>query len=464
MAKRRCTDAEEKAMIVFYLCRTSPDHAKDYIKKTWNMGLDAVRGPIMGRLKATDDPLVNFYLANNQHNRFLNALHFYLAFNKKGVENSEVVGAKEQPIYFHLEKGIYQPLREGVAKKTKIEFYQIPDNPLEHLVFDMFLPNPEKIVMPAFDALALAAYNDKLKQKRFCSALEQEILRRIKAGNMSIKGIKADALKQIIGDLPEEEKYVLTQLYGIDTEHSTPLVIAKYLDVQTRKVDTLRRQAFANLTQNHAHLLDMIVSLSTENEIGDYLQQKEQRNARIEWYKKLWPEIRTRILDQLGIQGTDRALVPEQAEPREVTYARRMYSLTLSVRTRNYLLKHKMHTVGDVIERSNEIIESNIGQTSLREIISELSDLGVIFPYHTEKQPKAKVGYDAQLLDQPVDSLNLSVRSRKCLQKLDIRTLGELVGKTELDLLRMKNFGVTSLNQIKRELSAKNLKLREWQE
>ena len=64
------------------------------------------------------------------------------------------------------------------------------------------------------------------------------------------------------------------------------------------------------------------------------------------------------------------------------------------------------------------------------------------------------------LLNRPISELNLSVRARKCLQKLNLRTLGELTRTTDAELLGCKNFGVTSLNEIKRALSSYGLSLR----
>jgi len=67
---------------------------------------------------------------------------------------------------------------------------------------------------------------------------------------------------------------------------------------------------------------------------------------------------------------------------------------------------------------------------------------------------------DQGLLSRSVDELQLSVRSRKCLQKLTIRTLGQLARTTEAELLGCKNFGITSLNEIKRALANVGLSLR----
>ena len=53
----------------------------------------------------------------------------------------------------------------------------------------------------------------------------------------------------------------------------------------------------------------------------------------------------------------------------------------------------------------------------------------------------------------------LSVRSRNCLKKMNIRTLGDLLKTTEPELLGYKNFGETSLNEIKALLAQKGLRL-----
>ncbi len=54
-----------------------------------------------------------------------------------------------------------------------------------------------------------------------------------------------------------------------------------------------------------------------------------------------------------------------------------------------------------------------------------------------------------QVLSISVNDFELSVRSRNCLQKMGIRTLGDLTRTTELELLASKNFGETSLVEIR---------------
>ncbi len=62
-------------------------------------------------------------------------------------------------------------------------------------------------------------------------------------------------------------------------------------------------------------------------------------------------------------------------------------------------------------------------------------------------------------LDRSVDELELSVRSYNCLKNADIRTIRELVQKTEPEMLKTKNFGRKSLNEIKEILSSMGLHL-----
>jgi DNA-directed RNA polymerase subunit alpha len=62
-------------------------------------------------------------------------------------------------------------------------------------------------------------------------------------------------------------------------------------------------------------------------------------------------------------------------------------------------------------------------------------------------------------LDKSVEELELSVRSYNCLKNANIRTIRELVQKTEGEMLKTKNFGRKSLNEIKEILSGMGLSL-----
>jgi DNA-directed RNA polymerase subunit alpha len=64
-------------------------------------------------------------------------------------------------------------------------------------------------------------------------------------------------------------------------------------------------------------------------------------------------------------------------------------------------------------------------------------------------------------LDMPIEHLELSVRAYNCLRNADVKTLRELLQKSERELLMTRNFGRKSLNEIKEILSAMGLQLRQ---
>jgi DNA-directed RNA polymerase subunit alpha len=143
----------------------------------------------------------------------------------------------------------------------------------------------------------------------------------------------------------------------------------------------------------------------------------------------------------------------------------------LSVRSRNCLKKMNIITLNDLLNISEAELLSykNFGETSLREIKALLDTKGLHLGMALEEKQLASAEMsdlsiaedkDEQLLSKPIDDLQLSVRSRKCLQRLDIRTLDDLTRRTEAELLGCKNFGVTSLNEITKAINNLGLSLR----
>ena len=62
-----------------------------------------------------------------------------------------------------------------------------------------------------------------------------------------------------------------------------------------------------------------------------------------------------------------------------------------------------------------------------------------------------------EVLNRSVEELELSVRSYNCLKNANIQSIGDLVQKTEAEMLRTKNFGRKSLNEIKEILGGLQL-------
>ncbi|MDE0023041.1 MAG: DNA-directed RNA polymerase subunit alpha [Spirochaetaceae bacterium] len=63
------------------------------------------------------------------------------------------------------------------------------------------------------------------------------------------------------------------------------------------------------------------------------------------------------------------------------------------------------------------------------------------------------------LMETPVEELELSVRSSNCLRNANIRTIGDLVARTEEEIAKTRNFGKKSLDEIKSKLAERNLRL-----
>src|SRR3954466_6326782 len=78
--------------------------------------------------------------------------------------------------------------------------------------------------------------------------------------------------------------------------------------------------------------------------------------------------------------------------------------------------------------------------------------------YYDEDFDRKGISRNA-VMDIPISDFELSVRSRNCLKKMNIRSLGDLLRTTEQELLSYKNFGETSLNEIKALLAQKGLRL-----
>ncbi len=79
-------------------------------------------------------------------------------------------------------------------------------------------------------------------------------------------------------------------------------------------------------------------------------------------------------------------------------------------------------------------------------------------PIESASEP-ARAGAGNEHLDKSVEELELSVRSYNCLKNANIRTIRELVQKSEPEMLKTKNFGRKSLNEIKEILSSMGLSL-----
>lgn len=141
----------------------------------------------------------------------------------------------------------------------------------------------------------------------------------------------------------------------------------------------------------------------------------------------------------------------------------------LSVRSRKCLQNMGINSLGDLCSHSEQdlLASKNFGEQSLEEIKQMLVLKGLRLGANAPEKPATETPKfetltqeEQGILVRPVTDLNLSVRARKCLNRKNIQTIGELVRLTADELLDCKNFGVTSLKEIREKLTQFNIKLR----
>jgi DNA-directed RNA polymerase subunit alpha len=159
----------------------------------------------------------------------------------------------------------------------------------------------------------------------------------------------------------------------------------------------------------------------------------------------------------------------------------------LSVRSRNCLAKMNLQSLGDLIQRTEAELLSykNFGETSLQEIKDILhskalrlgmrreeiliaapdmedEDMMPSLPNIPDGMPMIPMGNGdiGSHADTPIGDLDLSVRASKCMTLLNIQTVGEIASYSESELLKMKNFGATSMQELKTKLAALGVSLK----
>ena len=138
----------------------------------------------------------------------------------------------------------------------------------------------------------------------------------------------------------------------------------------------------------------------------------------------------------------------------------------LSARARNCLRTMGIQTLGDLCSytESELLASKNFGEASLVEIKSMLSSKSLQLGQTSVKPepvevPDVDTMVDAETLNRSISSMGFSVRARKCMSRNGISMLGDLIRKTPDELLACKNFGVTSLTEVREKLSELGLRL-----
>jgi DNA-directed RNA polymerase subunit alpha len=163
--------------------------------------------------------------------------------------------------------------------------------------------------------------------------------------------------------------------------------------------------------------------------------------------------------------------IEKRTEKRNALLETPVTDFELSVRARNCLKKMNIRTLGDLLKITEaELLGyKNFGETSLDEIKQMLTNKNLRLGQALEEQQSqarkdllktVAANVPEHILNKSVNEMELSVRSRKALQRLGVASVGELATRTEAELLGVKNFGQTSLLEIKQRLTDMGLGLR----
>lgn len=161
------------------------------------------------------------------------------------------------------------------------------------------------------------------------------------------------------------------------------------------------------------------------------------------------PAERNKKSSTIGVIPVDSIFSPVRrvaftVEPTRVEQSTNYDALTLDIETDGSISpREALASAGDTLR-------------SLLSLIAEMSEA----PQGLELGEVGTAASGSPDLDLPIEELDLSERPRNCLKRAQINTIGELVSKTEDDLLAITNFGQKSLDEVIQKLDERGLSLR----
>lgn len=159
---------------------------------------------------------------------------------------------------------------------------------------------------------------------------------------------------------------------------------------------------------------------------------------------------RNKQTDQpIGVLAIDSIFTPV----RRVNY--RVENTRVGQRTDYDRLNLEVWTDGSISPEEAVSLSAKILIEHLRLFVS-LTDGADDVEIMVEKEDEEK----DRILDMSIEELDLSVRSYNCLKRAGINTVQELIHKTEEDMMKVRNLGKKSLQEVKEKLAALNLSLR----
>lgn len=118
--------------------------------------------------------------------------------------------------------------------------------------------------------------------------------------------------------------------------------------------------------------------------------------------------------------------------------------LTLEVETNGTI------SARDIVSLAGKIVMEHVGL--FVQLCSSMADMNILVSHEDENQTK--------FLEMPIEEMDLSVRSYNCLKRANINTIEDLVKKSKSDMLKVRNLGLKSIEEVIAKLEEYNLSLR----
>jgi DNA-directed RNA polymerase subunit alpha len=156
-----------------------------------------------------------------------------------------------------------------------------------------------------------------------------------------------------------------------------------------------------------------------------------------------------KVSDTIGVIPVDSIFSPVrrvafEVEPTRVEQSTEYDRLIIDIETDGSI------TPRDALASAGDTLRSLVG------LVADMSEE----PQGLELGELAVTSAGSPDLDLPIEDLDLSERPRNCLKRAQVNTVGELVTKTEDDLLAITNFGQKSLDEVIAKLDERGLSLR----
>jgi DNA-directed RNA polymerase subunit alpha len=342
---------------------------------------------------------------------------------------------------------------------------------LRHLgKFDEALQNLDKAASKGADSLHInlekvntlrlaGRIEDAVKQLKACANFEKAsaqyhyVLARCQEAN-GLYDEAMDNYRTAIEIEPNHSKALFHLAYSCDLRGDEDAAIDYYKQLLTQQ------PTYVNALLNLAVLYEDADEYDKADKCIDQVLSHHPNHPRAILFKKDVKSSKTMLYDEEDEKNKTR-----KSQILETPIS----DFELSVRSRNCLKKMNLYTIGDLLNITEAELLSykNFGETSLTEIKHILNSRGLSLGMAIEEKlgqatfNDSDEEIDSELLNKNIEELQLSVRARKCLLNLDIKTTGDMVSKTEAELLGCKNFGMTSLVEIKKVLNSMGLNLRQ---